>query len=192
MPFLTEEVWQQLPHDGESIMISRWPSPDPGWVDEDAERTMETVMAAVRAVRSLRAELALPPAQRLPVRFRAADPAAAAAVRGGAAYLAWLARTEEPEAIAGGGHPKGSVTLVLSGVELSIGLAGLVDAARERERLARSLAEVDADAARVRGRLADEAFTQRAPADVVERDRARLADLEARRTRLREIIEALV
>jgi len=188
MPFLTEEVWQQLPHEGESVMISPWPSPDPAWLDEDAERTMETVMAAVRAVRSLRAELALPPAQRLPVQFRATGNAAAA-VRAGGAYLAWLARTDSPAA--GDAQPKGSVTLVLSGLELSVGLSGLVDAERERGRISRVLNEVDADAARVRARLADEAFVQRAPAEVVERDRARLTDLEARRARLREILGAL-
>ena len=190
MPFLTEEVWQQLPHDGDSIMISRWPSPDPGWVDEDAERTMEIVMAAVRAVRSLRAELALPPAQRLPVQFHATDDAAAA-VQAGAAYLAWLARTDEPAAAAGATRPKGSVTIVLSGLELSVGLAGLVDVQGERVRIGRALEEVDADTARVRARLSDEAFVQRAPAEVVARDRGRVADLEGRRARLREILDAL-
>jgi valyl-tRNA synthetase len=190
MPFLTEEVWQELPHEGDSIMVSRWPAPDPGWVDEDAERTMETVMAAVRAVRSLRAELALPPAQRLPVRFQAAGDAAAA-VQAGGAYLAWLARTEEPASAAETFHPRGSVTIVLSGLELIVGLAGLVDAERERVRIGRALAEVEADDARVRARLADEAFVQRAPAEVVERDRMRVGELEARRARLHEILAAL-
>jgi valyl-tRNA synthetase len=192
MPFLTEEVWQQLPHDGDSIMLSRWPSTPDEWVDEDAERAMETVMAAVRAVRSLRAELALPPTQRLPVQFHAeTDAATDAAVRAGGAYLAWLARTDEPASAAGAYRPTGSVTLVLSGLELSVGLAGLVDAQRERVRIGRALEEVDADATRVRARLADEAFVRRAPADVVERDKARVADLAARHARLREILDAL-
>jgi valyl-tRNA synthetase len=151
---------------------------------------METVMAAVRAVRSLRSELALPPTRRLPVQFRAATDAEAA-VRAGGAYLAWLARTDEPAPMAGAAQPKGSVTLVLSGLELSVELAGLVDAQRERVRIGRALEEVDADAARVRARLADEAFVLRAPADVVERDKTRVADLAARHARLREILDAL-
>jgi valyl-tRNA synthetase len=190
MPFLTEEVWQLLPHDGDSIMISPWPVPDSGWLDEESERTMDTVMEAVRAVRSLRAELALPPAQRLPVQVRASDDAAAA-VRAGAAYLAWLARTDESAAAEDAAPPTGSVTIVLSGFELAVGLAGLVDAARERGRIGRAIDELEADAARVRARLADEAFVRRAPAEVVERDRARVADLDARRARLREILAAL-
>jgi valyl-tRNA synthetase len=66
-----------------------------------------------------------------------------------------------------------------------------VDAQRERVRIGRALEEVDADATRVRARLADEAFVRRAPADVVERDKARVADLAARHARLREILDAL-
>src|SRR3989442_6232581 len=66
MPFLTEEVWQTLPHDGPSIMISPWPQVQSAWIDPAAEQELEVVMAVVRAVRSLRAELSIPPAQRIP------------------------------------------------------------------------------------------------------------------------------
>jgi len=191
MPFLTEEVWQQLPHDGDSIMISPWPAPGASWLDVEAEREMDTVIGAVRAVRSLRAELALPPAQRLPVQFRTSDDTAAA-LRAGAPYLAWLARTEEPAI--GSMHaarPAGSVTIVLSGMEILVPLAGVVDRARERERVDRALHDLEAEAGRLRARLGNEEFVRRAPAEVVERDRARAADLEGRRARLREILDAL-
>jgi valyl-tRNA synthetase len=88
-------------------------------------------------------------------------------------------------------RPSGSVTLVLSGMEISVPLAGLVDPERERERVGRALRELEAESERLRARLADEEFVRRAPAEVVERDRARAADQEGRRSRLREILDAL-
>src|SRR3989442_11839520 len=73
MPFLTEEVWQTLPHDGPSIMISPWPQVQSAWIDPAAEQELEVVMAVVRAVRSLRAELSIPPAQRIPAHVYAEE-----------------------------------------------------------------------------------------------------------------------
>jgi valyl-tRNA synthetase len=191
MPFLTEEVWQQLPHEGDSIMISPWPAPGTAGIDAEAEHDMDTVMAAVRAVRSLRAELSLPPGRRIPLQLRVADEAARA-LGAGAPYLAWLARTEDPAVVSPqASRPAGSVALVLAGVEISVPLAGVVDPARERERIRRALLDLEVELRRIRHRLAGEEYVTRAPAEVVERDRTRAADLEGRRGRLREILDAL-
>ena len=191
MPFLTEEVWQKLPHDGESIVISPWPAPEASWPDGEAERKMEIVMGTVRAVRSLRAELGLPPALRLPVQFRATEERAAA-LRDGAAYVASLAKTEEPVVGAlNAARPLGSVTILFQGVEISVPLAGLVDPAREHDRIGAALLDLEADSGRLQARLGSEEFVRRAPAEVVERDRARASELEERRARLREILDAL-
>jgi valyl-tRNA synthetase len=191
MPFLTEEVWQQLPHDGESIMIAPWPSPDARAVDPDLDRRLDVLMSVVRAVRSLRAELGLPPSRRIPVHLRA-DEAAAEALAPSGGYIAALARTD-PVSIEplSSPRPRESVAAVLSGVEVSIPLGGLVDPAKERDRLARAMRDLDAELASLQRRLDNPDFVQRAPADVVEREQGRAEDLRARRQRLREIAAAL-
>ena len=152
---------------------------------------MEIVMGTVRAVRSLRAELGLPPALRLPVQFRATEERAAA-LRDVAAYVASLAKTEEPVVgVLNAARPLGSVTILFQGVEISVPLAGLVDPARERDRIGAALLDLEADSGRLQARLGSEEFVRRAPAEVVERDRARASELEERRARLREILDAL-
>ncbi|HEU5298983.1 MAG TPA: class I tRNA ligase family protein, partial [bacterium] len=191
MPFLTDEVWQQLPHEGDSLMIAPWPAPDAGAIDTGLDKQMELLMAVVRTIRSLRAEIGIPPAQRIPVRIRTDAPSGRLLTPLGG-HLSALGRTEpvtlEPLASP---RPAGSVTAVLSGVEVSIPLGGLVDPARERERLGRALRELEAELGGLQHRLGNPDFVGRAPAEVVERERARAADLRARQERLREITSAL-
>jgi valyl-tRNA synthetase len=191
MPFLTEEVWQRLPHEGESLMIAPWPAADPAAIDPALDAQMAVLMAVVRTIRSLRAELGVPPARRIPVHIRADVPLAGALEALGE-HIAVLARTE---AVAfgplGGPVPPGSVTAVLSGVEIAIPLGGLVDPAKERQRLARALRQLEGELEGLRRRLEDAAFLQRAPAEVVERERSRADDLLTRRQRLAAIVAAL-
>ena len=191
MPFLTEEVWQQLPHEGDSLMVAPWPSGDAGAIDSALDRQMEMLMSAVGTIRSLRAELGIPPSQRIPVRVRAEATSGELLAPLGRHFTA-LGRTEplaiEPLTSA---RPAGSVTAVLSGLEISIPLAGLVDPAKERGRLARALRDLEAELGGLLRRLDNPDFVQRAPADVVARERARAEDLRARRQRLGEIAAAL-
>ena len=191
MPVLTEEVWQQLPHHGDSLMIAPWPAPDPDAVDADHDRMMDTLMSVVRALRSLRAELGLPPSQRISVHVRA-DGASGRLLAPVGRHIAALARTD-PVSIEplSSPRPRESVTAVLSGVEVSIPFGGLVDLAKERDRLARALRDLDAELLSLQRRLDNPDFVQRAPVDVVEREQGRAEDLRVRRQRLHEIAAAL-
>lgn len=191
MPFLTEEVWQQLPHDGSSVMVARWPDPQPNWIDPEAEAEMELVTSAVRTARSLRAELSIPPNRRIPMHLRA-DSRGRTILGGALPYIAALAKVD-PIHIEAPGTPRlpGSVTAVLPGLEVVIPLGGVVDTARERERLGRSLQEADAELTRLADRLRNSDFIGRAPGEVVERERQRADDLRARRQRLQELLDSL-
>lgn len=191
MPFITEAVWQQLPHEGPSIMIASWPASEGAGLDADAEAQMETLMTVVRTVRSLRAELAIPAAQSIPLTLRA-TPAARALLEQLKPYIAVLAKADPitiaaPEAP----RPPQSVAAVLSELELLIPLGGLIDAAKERDRLGRLLLEVVADVGRLQSKLANREFMERAPAEVVARERARIQELYTRQARLKELLEVL-
>ncbi len=152
---------------------------------------METIMTVVRAVRSLRAELAIPPAQAIPLYLRA-EPAERQLLEEMKPYIAALAKADPitiaaPDSL----RPSQSVAAVLSKIELLIPLGGLIDAAKERDRLMRSLRELNGDLERLRAKLANPEFLERAPADVVAREHARTQELQTRRARVEELLEVL-
>jgi valyl-tRNA synthetase len=191
MPFITEEVWQQLPHDGETIMRSPWPSQAQTWRDPEAEVEMEAVMSVIRAIRSIRAELALPPAQTVPVLIRA-DESRGEWFRRSERYISALARASRVVVdLKTTGRPARSVGAVLPDAEVFVELTGMADGAKERDRLQRTLSEVEADLERLTRHLEDTEFTSRAPGEVVEKERERAADLRSRRTRIQELLKAL-
>jgi len=191
MPFITEEIWQALPHDGPSIMISPWPQPQPGWTDPAAEREMETVMSVVRAVRSLRAELSIPPAQRIAVSLRAGGKTRQVLDRA-RPYLAALAKADPIRLeTRGARRPAGSVTSILPDAEVVIPLGGVIDTAKEQARVHKALAEAQAELDRLEQRLGNREFVDRAPAEVVAQQRQRADDLRGRRRRLQELSQSL-
>lgn len=191
MPFITEQIWQHLPHDGPSIMVAPWPQAQPEWIDPAAEQEMDAVMAVVRAVRSLRAELSIPPAQRIALHLRADTPTKDALDRT-RPYLAALAkadpiRFEAPRAA----RPAGSATVILPETEVILPLGGLIDVPKERARLQKALTDAQAELDRLRLRLDNQEFTGRAPAEVVAQQRQRAEDLRARTRRLQELLDTL-
>ena len=191
MPFITEEIWQHLPHDGPSIMVSPWPQAPPGWTDPQAEQEMEALMAVVRAVRSLRAELSIPPAQRIPLHLRASGRSTEAFERA-RPYLAVLARVEPIRFEAPGTpRPAGSVTTVLADAEIAIPLGGLINVATEQARLQKTLSATRTELERLQQRLESRDFTGRAPAEVVAQQRQRAEELRARTRRLQELLDSL-
>ncbi|NOZ05503.1 MAG: valine--tRNA ligase [Chloroflexi bacterium] len=191
MPFVTEEIWQHLPHEGESLMIAPWPEAAP--LDDAAEADMALVMDFVRAVRNARAEYDVEPKRRI------AAVVAAGAQRdllaGQSAIIASLGRVDSAqlrieEAIAE--PPAPAVSLVVaSDVMAYLPLAGLVDLEKERSRLARAIETTQGDIARGEELLARAGFVAKAPAAVVQRERERLAGARERLAHLQERRAAL-
>jgi valyl-tRNA synthetase len=191
MPFITEEIWQQLPHDGDSIMVSSWPAPRPEWIDPDAEAQMDAVMEVIRSVRSVRTELGLAPttAVSLLLRPRALN---LSAMKQAYPYILGLARVREAEfADLAAPKPHSGIGVVLSSGEMYLSVGGLVDLDKQRSRIRKAMGDIENELTRLTHRSADEAFTTRAPADVVQRERERLTELQARKQRLAELLAAL-
>ncbi|MGH2400103.1 MAG: hypothetical protein ACRDF6_09670, partial [bacterium] len=152
---------------------------------------MEAVMSVIRTIRSIRAELALPPTQTVPVLIRT-DDSRGAWFRRSEPHILVLARASRV-AVEGktAGRPARSVGALLPEAEVFIELSAVAESAKERDRLQKTLSEVEADLGRLTRRLGDAEFTARAPADVVEKERERAADLRTRRSRLQEMLAAL-
>ena len=187
MPFITEEIWQTLPHDGESIMISAWPEYDPAHSFEAEEAEMERIMTAVRAIRNRRAEMNVSPSRKAKVYIATAYKPA---FEHGSVFMQRLASASEVE-VADSFELDGAVCIVTADAKIYIPMGELVDLAAEKARLNKELAAVEKDLAFVNGKLSNENFVAKAPAAVVEAQREQKTRYEEKIAMLKESIAKL-
>ena len=194
MPFVTEEIWQRLiavrpdPGDAVALIVARYPQPGGGGIDEEAERSLAAIQDFVRAIRNIRSEKRVDAGHWVEAYVVAAD--AAEAARASAAAIEVLARArplhivETPDEAPGAGV----VTSVLPVGRVVLPMAGLFDIDAERARLRKQIEQARADVERLGGKLANEQFVSRAPAEVVQQERDRL---EIARSRLEGLEQSL-
>ncbi len=188
MPFITEEIWQTLPHEGESIMISAWPEYDPA-LDFSADETeMERVMDAIRAIRNRRAQMNVPPSKKAKVIVETAYQDTFA---NGAKYMQRLAFASEVEVCAQAQAPAGAVSIVTADAKIFIPLDQLVDLKAELARLNKERDAAVKQAENIKAKLANENFVSRAPEHVVQTQRDNLARLNDQIAKLDESIAAI-
>ena len=187
MPFITEEIWQTLPHDGESIMISAWPEYDPAHSFEAEEAEMERIMTAVRAIRNRRAEMNVPPSRKAKVYIATAYKPA---FEHGSVFMQRLASASEVE-VSDSFELDGAVCIVTADAKIYIPMGELVDLEAEKARLNKDLAAVEKDLAFVNGKLSNENFVAKAPAAVVEAQREQKTRYEEKIAMLKESIAKL-
>jgi valyl-tRNA synthetase len=197
MPYVTEEIWQQLPKPTGtpgSIMITMYPVADTRLVDERTEREVELMRDVITAVRNLRAEYNVPPGKLLDVTVLASSEARA--ILSEEAHLVRaLGRVGELTLRDSGAAPAGTVSSpirsAMGGLEVCVHLAGTIDVQAERARLDKDVAKTRKEREGVAGRLGNDSFVARAPADVVEKERLRLAELDEKLGRLQQSIARL-
>jgi len=191
MPYATEEAWQSLvgrpaqkPVAGipASIMIAPWP--ETGARDRDAEVRMERVMEIVRGIRNTRAENGVDPAKFVPVVLLAGEESGL--MRSQSATISALARVQPLEIREGGERPRRALTLIAGSVEVYLPLEGLFDVAQETARLAKEIESTEGDVQRGEALLSKPGFAEKAPAQVVAKEREKLEAYRERLDRLRE------
>jgi valyl-tRNA synthetase len=182
MPFITEDLWQRLPGAGESIMIAAYPRVARGQVDAAAERDMGAVMAAVMAIRNIRGEMRIAPGVTLSVTVRPAGEATDV-FTAASALIGSLARAEV-RVDAAATRPPTSALAVVGGAEIYVDLAGVVDLAGERARLDKEIRKVSETIGFLEGKLGRADFVERAPAEIVEKERQRLREQQDLRQKL--------
>ena len=192
MPFLTEEIWQKLPHAGESIMRAPWPEVDEHDIDTKAEAAMTAIMEVIKVTRNLRAELGTPPGKKSALILRVRDTALADTFAAYEGYFHALASASEVSFLtADAPDPENVVTGALAGAAVYLPLAGLIDVEKETARLTKERDNLDKEIKRLTGKLSNEGFTSKAPAAVVEAEREKLAGYEEKaaliRTRLSDL-----
>ncbi|HEU0012551.1 MAG TPA: valine--tRNA ligase [Longimicrobium sp.] len=193
MPFITEVVWQKLPRaqgDAPALMVSAWPEPRPAWEDAEAEALLEELQAVIGAVRNIRSEYGIQPAARVPLRISAASDAVRTALDASRRALRDLARVEEMDFASANGEV-GATAVLRSGTEVFIPLAGVIDLEKERARLRGEIERLDGQIGGTEKKLGNESFVARAPVNVVEYERGKLASFREQREKLAEKLAAL-
>jgi valyl-tRNA synthetase len=180
MPFISEEIWQHLPGKRDSIMISPWPQPEAAWDDKEAEESMELVMAVIRAIRNLRSEMNVPPGRLAEVMLVTSDARSRQVLQQAASYVEVLATvqplrftTELQQA------PAQAATAVTTGVQVFMPLAGLIDLEKEQARLEKELQSTRIELQKVEKKLANRDFRAKAPAAIVAKEEAKVAEMQA-------------
>jgi valyl-tRNA synthetase len=196
MPFITEEIWQRVPKadaSARSIMLAPYPQ-----VERDAlrapplEREMGVLQAVIVAARAIRSERDIHPRLALPLTLRTDDAALRALLTRERVAIGSLCNAQlSVEPLLGAVATQSSATSVAEGVTLVVPLEGLIDAAKEKERLERQLQKLDKEIAALDKKLANAGFVERAPAEVVQKERERLAELASARLQLAAALSVL-
>ena len=191
MPFVTEEIWQSVPHVGESLVIATYPTVHPEQMDEQAAEEMEFLMDFIRSVRTVRNEMNTPLSKPINIIAKVSDAAHYAILKENESYIA---RFSNPEEFVYGEDveaPSDAVTSVITGAEIYLPLAGLINIEDEIARLEKEAEKLQQEVDRVEKKLSNEKFVAKAPAAVVEAERAKGADYQAQREAVLERIATL-
>lgn len=187
MPYITEEIWQSLPHEGESIMVSKWPVFEKAHCFQQAAEQMQSIMDVIRAVRNRRSEMNVPPSRKTHLYIATA---AEAVFQEGAPIIERLAFANGVE-VGTAFEIEGAVTIVTSGAKTYIPMDELVDKKAELARLTKELESAQKQYATTQQKLSNEKFLSKAPENVVEGVRQNAAKLKDHIALIQSSIDAL-
>jgi len=190
MPFITEAIWQCLPHDGLSIMVADWPAEQPELVDAAAEEQMALLMETIKAIRNMRAEVNVPPGKKSEVILLAAEelqPVFELNIQ----YVKTLAAAVPEIRTLSSEKPDNAMTAVVNGVEIYLPLKGLIDVEKESARLTKELDNLGKEIERIAGKLSNAAFVAKAPAEVIERERVKEQEYREKQAAINERLQYL-
>ena len=194
MPFVTEEIWQQVARraniDGETIMLRPYPETSAD-IDDDAVADIEWVKQFILGIRRIRGEMDISPGKLLPVLLQGASTADRQRAADHALLLQRVGRVESIAALAEGDEPPVAATALLGDLRLLVPMKGLIDVEAERARLLKQRKKVETDLQRSSGKLGDQKFVNNAPPEVVTLERQRVAEFEKTIVQLTEQLEKL-
>lgn len=186
MPYITEEIWQTLPHDGEALIVAKWPEYDEALSFPQEAKNLENVMALIRAIRTRRNEMNVPPSKKAHIYV---DTAHTAPYEEASEFIARLAYGSKVE-IGTGFDVQGAVTAVTDDAKALLPMDDLVDKAAETARLNKELASAQKQLDTVKAKLANEKFTSKAPQNVIDGVKANGEKLEAKIKLILETLES--
>ncbi|HLD65940.1 MAG TPA: class I tRNA ligase family protein, partial [Pseudomonas sp.] len=190
MPFITEEIWQRIKvqagASGDTIMLQDWPVANESRIDAAAEGDIEWVKQLMLGVRQIRGEMKISMAKRIDIIVANASSEDLRRLNDNAPLLNKLAKLESVRVLAAGEEAPMSATTLVGEMEVLVPMAGLIDKDAELARLDKEIQRLDGEVGRVGGKLANQGFVAKAPAEVLDKERAKLAEAEQALGKLKE------
>ncbi len=184
MPFITEEIWQHLPHEGDTITLAEWPKYETSLEQPQAVAEMNLLMDVIRAVRNVRAEVNVPMSKKVELIIKASSEETLSIITKNENYIGRFCNTSSFEAGLEPSTPDKVMSAVITGAELLLPLAGLIDIDQEIIRLEKEVELLNSEVERVEKKLGNQGFVAKAPAKVIEEERAKQADYSAKREKV--------
>ncbi|WP_061810214.1 valine--tRNA ligase [Rossellomorea vietnamensis] len=191
MPFITEEIWQNLPHQGESITVAAWPTVDDKLTDKGAAEEMKLLVDIIRAVRNVRAEVNTPMSKQINLMLKAKDAHTLTIIEKNQSYIEKFCNPEKLEMGTDVEVPEKAMTAVVTGVDLYLPLEGLINIEEEIARLQKELDKWTKEVSRVQGKLNNEKFVSKAPQKVVDEEKEKEKDYLEKQATVKARIEEL-
>ncbi|MEH7326777.1 valine--tRNA ligase [Priestia megaterium] len=191
MPFITEEIWQSLPHEGESITVAKWPEVSPELSDKEAANDMRLLVDIIRAVRNIRAEVNTPMSKQVKLFIKAKDENIQSQLEKNRAYVERFCNPSELVISTEVSLDEKAMTAVVTGAELILPLEGLINIEEEIARLEKEYDKLNKEVERVQKKLNNQGFIAKAPAKVVEEERAKEQDYVEKREAVQSRIAEL-
>jgi len=191
MPFITEEIWQCLPHEGDSIMIAPWPKCQEQLVDLEAEKGMSAVMDVVKAIRNMRAEVNAAPGRKAPA-ILFVEESLRQVIEANGSYIKLLGTVDELTIENSGcAKPENAMATVVNGIEVYLPLKGLIDVDKENTRLNKELDGLSKEINRIDGKLSNAGFLAKAPVEVVGKEKAKGEEISQKMLAIKKRLEYL-
>ena len=195
MPFITEEIWQQVKTlagtEGDTIMLQPYPETDNSKIDEQATNDIEWLKNVIIGIRNIRGEMNISPGKTLPVYFNNGSVQDKQRLESNQQFLSKLAKLESVTWLNQGDETPMSATALVGEMEILVPMAGLIDKDAELARLNKETDKLQKELAKVKGKLSNEKFVSKAPEEVVAKEKARMAEMEATFTKLEQQQQAI-
>jgi valyl-tRNA synthetase len=176
MPFITEEIWQNLPHKGESITIAKWPQVNESLTDVQAANEMKLLVEIIRSVRNIRAEVNTPMSKKIKMVVKAKNAETLQTIEKNKAYIERFCNPEELVVGIDVQTPDKAMSAVVTGAEIILPLEGLINMEEEIARLEKEWDKLNKEVERVQKKLSNEGFVKKAPESVIEAEKAKEQD----------------
>ncbi len=187
MPFISEEIWQKLPGCEGDIVVALYPEEEIIPMDEKSEESMEILKDLVTAVRSIRSQLNISPLRKIEILFKAPDKDKEALLRNYADYISFLTGASKIGVGIDVVKPSQSAISIEHGVEIFVPLADLVDIVEERERIGKEIFELKKELEKVRKKFSNKAFLEKAPTNIIQKEKNKLEKLKEKIEKLEQI-----
>lgn len=191
MPYISEEIWQHLPHEGETITLAAWPQYDAALEAPEAVKEMELLMDIIRSVRNVRAEVNVPMSKKIELLIKPTSEAEAVILTRNEEFVRRFCGTSKLETGLDLLAPDKAMSGIVTGAELYFPLAGLIDISQEIARLEKELATLNGEVTRIEKKLGNEGFVAKAPVKVIEEERSKMKDYADKRDKVQARIADL-